>query len=107
MKKFNVGFKYNECYNELIYVKIDDKTYTKESLSDDTITLLTALSYVDEKEMYMLETYENLSLCILGYDVVINGLKEIHDLGFDLIPQYKFRRLVINKNKKKYNGMMR
>ena len=79
----------------------------KETLSDDTIGLLTALSYVEENEIYLTETYENLATCILGFDTVINGLKEIHELGFDLIPQHKFRKLVIDKNKVKYNGMMR
>ena len=107
MKKFELGFKYNECFNELVYMTIGDTTYTKETLSDDTIGLLTALSYVDESEIYLTETYENLATCILGFDIVINGLKEIHELGFDLIPQHKFRKLVIDKNKVKYNGMMR
>ena len=106
MKKFELGFKYSECFNELIYMTIGDKTYTKETLSEDTIGLLTALSYTDENEIYLTETYETL-VGILGYDIVINGLKEIHELGFDLIPQHKFRKLVIDKNKKKYNGMMR
>ena len=106
MKKFELGFKYSECFNELVYMTIGDTTYTKETLSEDTIGLLTALSYVDDKEVYLTETYINL-VGILGYDVVINGLKEIHELGFDLIPQHKFRKLVMDKYKVKYNGMMR
>ena len=110
-EKYRVHYKtvnivLDECFNELVYMTIGDKTYTKETLSEDTIGLLTALSYTDENEIYLTETYETL-VGILGYDIVINGLKEIHELGFDLIPQHKFRKLVIDKNKKKYNGMMR
>lgn len=107
MKKFELGFKYNEGFNELTYMTIGDTTYTKETLSDDTIELLTALSYVEKSEIYLIETYETLATCILGFDIVINALKEIHELGFDLIPQHKFRKLVIDKNKAKYNGLMR
>jgi hypothetical protein len=107
VKRFELGFKYNKCFNELVYMTIGDTTYTKETLSDDTIRLLTALSYVDENEMYLTETYENLATCILGFDTVINGLEEIHKLGFDLIPQHKFRKLVIDMYKIKYKGLMR
>lgn len=107
MKKFELGFKYNEGFNELTYMTIGDTTYTKETLSDDIVGLLTALSYVEENEIYLIETYETLATCVLGFDIVINGLKEIHELGFDLIPQHRVRKLIIDKNKIKYNGMMR
>ena len=106
MKNFELGFKYNVCYNELIYVKINDKTYTPDDLSFEVKSLLTALSYATEKEMYELETYKQLTT-ILGYEIVIEGLKGMHELGHDLIPQHGIRKLVIAKNKNKYNGMMR
>lgn len=102
-----VGYKYMETHNELIYLNIDGVTYTPSKLSHDVIALLTAISYVDELEQHCFETYQNLSIAVLGYDTVIEALKELQELGFELLTQKEIRQLVINKNKNKYNGLMR
>ena len=106
MKRFELGFKNHETHNELIYMNIGENTYTPDMLTDDTVALLTALSYVDENDMYVLETYENLS-AMIGYETVINGLNKLHELGHDLIPYYQLRRMIMNMYKSKYKGMMR
>ena len=106
MKNFELGFKYGVCYNELIYMKIDNVTYTTEKLPMELASLLTALSYATEVERYQLETYEQLTT-IIGYDIVIEGLKQIQEFGYELIPNKQIRKLIMDKNKNKYNGMMR
>lgn len=106
LKRFEIGMKNNGNYNELIYVNVDEKTYTPETLSEDVVTLLTALSYVDECDKCNIETYENLSL-MLGYETVINGLNKLHELGKDYIPYYKLRKLIMDMYKNKHKGLMR
>lgn len=106
LKRFEIGMKYNETHNELIYVNVNDKTYTPETLSEDVVALLTALSYVDESDKCNIETYENLSL-ILGYETVINGLNKLHELGKDYIPYYQLRKLIMDMYKNKHKGLMR
>ena len=107
MRRFEIGVKNNETYNELIYLNINDKTYTKEMLNEDVVTLITALSYVDEKDYYIMETYDNLAQYILGYETVALALNKIHDLGYDLIPYHQLRKMIMNMYKSKYKGMMR
>lgn len=109
MKNNNVevGYKFMETHNELIYLKIEGVTITPSNLSNDVVALLTAISYVDELEQHSFETYQNLSIAVLGYDTVINALKELYEMGFELLTQREIRKLVINKNKNKYNGLMR
>lgn len=106
MKRFEIGVKNNKGYNEIIYVNINDKTYTKEMLNEDVITLLTALSYVDENDLYNVETYYNLS-SILGTENVVAALNKIHELGYDLIPHYQLRRMIMDMYKNNYKGLMR
>ena len=103
LKRFEIGMKNNGNYNELIYVNVDENTYTPETLSEDVVTLLTALSYVDKCNI---ETYENLSL-MLGYETVINGLNKLHELGKDYIPYYQLRKLIMDMYKNKHKGLMR
>lgn len=98
MKRFEIGVKNNGVYNELIYLNINDTTYTTETLDKEVVDLVTSLSYVDESDMYNEETYEGISY-MLGYETVLTALNKIHNLGHDLIPQYKLRRM--------YMGMYR
>lgn len=107
MRRFEIGVKNHEEYNELIYLNINDTTYTTENLSEEIIALATALSYVDEKDYYNIETYDNLAQYILGYETVTLALNKIHELGHDLIPQYQLRKMIMNMYKSKYKGMMR
>ena len=106
MRRFEIGVKNNGCYNELIYLNINEKTYTKETLNDEVIALVTALSYVDENDLYNVETYHNLS-SILGTENVVAALNKIHELGYDLIPHYQLRRMIMDTYKSKYKGLMR
>lgn len=107
MKRFEIGVKFNENYNELIYVNINDKTYTKEMLNEDVVTLLTALSYVDKGDYHKLETYDNLAQYILNYETVAIALNKIHELGYDLIPYRHLRKMIMDMYKSKYKGLMR
>ena len=107
MRRFEIGVKFNESYNELLYVNIDDKTYTKEMLNEDVVTLLTALSYVDRGDYHKLETYDNLAQYILGYETVVIALNKIHELGYDLIPYHHLRKMIKDMYKIKYKGLMR
>jgi hypothetical protein len=106
MRRFEIGVKNNGCYNELIYLNINEKTYTKETLNDEVIALVTALSYVSENDLYNVETYYNLS-SVLGTENVTTALNKIHELGYDLIPHYQLRRMIMDMYKNKYKGLMR
>ncbi len=106
MKNFEMEFKYTETYNELVYVKIDGKTYLKEDLHEDIVAVLTALSYIDEKEHYMTETFESMT-AMIGYDTVVIGLNKLHELGHDFIPHRHLRKMIMDMYKNKYKGMMR
>ena len=99
MKRFEIGVKNHETFNELIYLNINDTTYIKEELTKEVIELTTALSYVEEHEIYNVETYYNLSQYILGYETVVTALNKIHELGYDIIPYYQLSRLIRNMYK--------
>ena len=52
------------------------------------------------------KTFENLAT-MLGYETVLEGVKDLEEQGVKIMPDHYYRRLVIDKNKNKYKGLMR
>lgn len=105
MKDFAIGYKKYDCYNEIKYLMIDGKHYLPEDMSNELLDLLTAISY-DESHEDSLEFYDNIAQMI-GYDSVIKGIQELKELGHQVLPDFQIRKLIMNKNKNKYKGLMR
>lgn len=106
MKNKNFEVKYNkkESYNELEYIKINDKLYYEVSLSADAVALLTSMSYY--RYECTLAYFDNLAQ-LLTYDVVLQGILDLSELGARIANSEIYRGLVMNSFKNKYKGMMR
>lgn len=104
-KNFEVKYLNNTgCFNELEYIEIDGKLYYEISLSSDAVALLTAMSYY--RYECTLAYFDNLAQ-ILTYEVVLQGLLELSELGARISTAEIYRGLVMNSYKNKYKGMMR
>ena len=103
---YTLGYKMCEGYNELICLKCNDKTIKVEDMTESTKELLTALTYINDRDRAQFKTFENIST-MLGYDTILEGIKDLEKQGVKIIPDHYYRRLVIEKNKNKYKGLMR
>ena len=107
MKKMNnnmdINFVELEGYNEVKSVTINEKFYYANDLSNDTVELLTVLTYGQCTN----ESIETICKEILGYETVLNAINEIEELGYKMVDDKTKRKLIIDKNKIKYEGMMR
>lgn len=103
---YTLGYEMHEGYNKLICLKSNNKTINVKDMSESTKELLTALTYVNDRDRMQFKTFENLSTT-LGYETVLEGVKELEKQGVKIIPDHYYRRLVIDKNKNKYKGLMR
>lgn len=103
---YTLGYEMHEGYNKLICLKSNNKTINVKDMSESTKELLTALTYVNDRDRMQFKTFENLSTT-LGYETILEGVKELEKQGVKIIPDHYYRRLVIDKNKNKYKGLMR
>ena len=107
MKNYSIIYKRCECYNELICLNIKGKKYFTKDLSQEAIDLLTAITYNDnDNHKHDLELFINISQMI-GFEKMVKGLRDIKELGANIISDSLLRELIILKNKKKFKGLMR
>ena len=103
---YTLGYKMCEGYNELICLKCNNKTISVKDMSESTIEVLTALTYINDNDRMQFKTFENLAT-MLGYETILEGVKDLEEQGVKIMPDHYYRRLVIDKNKNKYKGLMR
>jgi hypothetical protein len=103
---YTLNYKMCKEYNELICLQCNNKTIKVEDMTESTKELLTALTYINDGDRIQFKTFENIAT-MLGYDIMLEGIKDLEKQGVKIIPDYYYRRLVINKNKNKYKGLMR
>lgn len=103
---YTLSYKICKEYNELICLQCNNKTIKVEDMTESTKELLTALTYINDRDRTQFKTFENIAT-MLGYDIMLEGIKDLEKQGVKIIPDYYYRRLVINKNKNKYKGLMR
>ena len=104
MDNYVLGYQMCEGYNKLIYIKSENKTIQVENMSESTKEVLTALTYVKDRTQF--KVFDNMAM-MLGYDIVLEGVRDLEKQGIKIIPDHYYRKLVITKNKEKYKGLMR
>lgn len=104
--KYVLNYVVGESYNKLLSIKSELMTIDVKDMTESTIDVLTALTYASNKERTQYATFVSIGK-LLGFDVLVEGIKDLNDKGIKIIPDQYYRRLVIEKNKIKYKGLMR
>lgn len=85
MKNFKIEYIDHNIYNELKYVRVNNVSYMPSSLSQELVSLLTILSYVEESHYNDVDLYNDISLSVLGFNSIIKALNELKNMGCELI----------------------
>ena len=104
MKNLKLSVVKMEGYNVVDYIKIDNVIYKSNMLSDETLALVTAMTY-DEYEC-TIEYFDSISQ-MLGYDTVLEGIQELMYKGAKIATAEIYRKLVMDSFKMKHKGLMR
>ena len=104
MKQFKINYEYTGYANEFKSLIVDGKEFIGAELSDESIDLLTAMSYEDYSEKF---EYIDSIAKMIGYETTLQAILDLAELGVNITSASNYRRLVINSYKNKYKGLWR
>lgn len=106
MKKstFKINYEYTGFSNEFKSIEMNGREYIGAELSNESIDLLTAMSYEDYD--CTIKYFDGIAQMI-GYDTTLKGILDLSEMGINVASGQIYRMLVMNSFKNKYKGMWR
>lgn len=104
MKQFKINYEYTGYSNEFKSLIVNGKEFIGAELSDESIELLTAMSYDEYSDTY--EYIEGIAKMI-GYETTLQALLDLAELGVKITSSSNYRRLVTDSYKNRYKGLWR